>query len=913
MKSSLLVFLFSCAFIPVYSQTPDCSLIIVASGGNTVNVSGINSAAIVGVQVFNQSWSSVFNQTYTSHGDNITTSVLPAGQYYVNVRFYNNSWSPICEKSANVTLTGTTPPPTENCNPTFLTLFGNAGGDEYGNDIVRTVDGYIIAGKASVGDGIPSNAIIMKTDFRGIPVWAKHYGAGGEDLFYSIITTTDGGFLAAGMTKSFGNPAGDPWLVKTDATGNVLWQKRFTNNSSPGFVYGVIQTSDAGYALSGTFPNSPGSSDWMVIKTDPTGNIQWQKRIGTSQSDEGVNLIEDDHGGAGIIVTGNTSSTTNYDGSITKFDLSNGNMLWSKTYDFDRRSNRFGSIFKVADGFIIRAANHDGFGEDNAIQMILKTDFNGNVVLRKEFQAPGCKDGQFVILPDGGFMLAMGEPTFSSNPDIHLMRVDAAWNIVWTKRYSREGNQRIYGMILDGNSVLATGVGASGTLNDVLLLKCDLSGNIGSCTATSETGISKVPSITTMASPWSTVTDWSLVSTNTNFLPAAVNMPATVLCIDSCAVPKIASIGNVTINENAGDAILQVCLSAPYADTLFFQYTSGNGTATSNADFIGGTWTVAFLPGQTCTNIAVPIINDSISEQTESFTVSIGQVSGTVTINDDDVPQFDCKNINLNPGNNQITVTGIVAPIVTVQIFNSSWSSVYSQTYSNSPGSVNIPINPGTYHVKVAFYNSNWILICDKSQDATVVNQCPPGANCISNICPAQSVDLNNAYSIPNLPSGTTVSWHTGTPATDANRLTPAQAQNVTTSGTYYAAINISGANCYSNTIPVTVTITPCSSSSANGSLQVRSTDMNETNKITAFPNPFTNSIRVVIPSVKGEKATVDLVDMLGRPLKTMTVQLVPGSNQVMVTGLEKYPSGSYFIRVKLVDKLETLKVLREK
>lgn len=88
---------------------------------------------------------------------------------------------------------------------------------------------------------------------------------------------------------------------------------------------------------------------------------------------------------------------------------------------------------------------------------------------------------------------------------------------------------------------------------------------------------------------------------------------------------------------------------------------------------------------------------------------------------------------------------------------------------------------------------------------------------------------------------------------------------------------------------------------------------MNETNKITAFPNPFTNSIRVVIPSVKGEKANVDLVDMLGRPLKTMTVQLVPGSNQVMVTGLEKYPSGSYFIRVKLVDRLETLKVLREK
>jgi len=292
---------------------------------------------------------------------------------------------------------------------------------------------------------------------------------------------------------------------------------------------------------------------------------------------------------------------------------------------------------------------------------------------------------------------------------------------------------------------------------------------------------------------------------------------------------------------------------------------------------------------------------------------TIGTGTGTVTINDDDQPQINCDAITITPGNNLITVSGLSAPIVAVQVFNSSWATVFNQSYTNSPGTVNIPIGPGTYHVKATFYTSNWSPICDKNQDVTVVNQCPAGTLCISNVCPANSVNLNNAYSIPNLPAGTTVSWHTGTPATDANRLTPAQAQNVTTSGTYYAAINISGANCYSNTIPVTVTIAPCSGSSANGSLQVRSTDMNETNKITAFPNPFTNSIRVVIPSVKGEKANVDLVDMLGRPLKTMTVQLVPGSNQVMVTGLEKYPSGSYFIRVKLVDRLETLKVLREK
>ena len=94
--------------------------------------------------------------------------------------------------------------------------------------------------------------------------------------------------------------------------------------------------------------------------------------------------------------------------------------------------------------------------------------------------------------------------------------------------------------------------------------------------------------------------------------------------------------------------------------------------------------------------------------------------------------------------------------------------------------------------------------------------------------------------------------------------------------------------------------------------MQVRSTDMSEGNRISAFPNPFTHSVKVIIPATKNERATVDVLDMMGRSIQAKAVQLVRGSNEVILDGLDKYPSGSYFIRVKLATGVETLKVLRQ-
>ena len=926
---SLSVF-FACLLLStqILAQTPNCNTINVTTGLQSISASGVGAAPIVGMQVFNSSWATVANQTFTSpHGDVVTIGQIPPGNYFVTVRFYNANWTSICERSFNVVVEQTEPPPPDTCTLTFQKTFGNAGANEFPLDLVKTIDGgYATAGMAAASGNTNHDALLMKLDSRGNLLWSKTYGGGQEDYFYTMSNTTDGGLIAGGSFNSTGFDAfnGEAWLVKTDGNGNIQWQKKYTDNSTSGRIHTVIQTSDGGYAFIGDQPFSPGVSDWMVVKTDPSGNIQWQKRFGTGNSDDGIGMVEDNHGGVGLVVTGVNYSPTNYDGNIVKFDLANGNLLWTKTYDMDSRTQRFNRITKLSDGFLIAAVNHDGFFSANAVHVLVKTDFNGNIVLAKEIQAPGCLDGTVTPLNDGGYLFAQSESLTNTNTDVHLIRTDASGNVVWAKKYPRAGSQRMHKLVTDGYYVVGIGISNAGSFNEAFLMKTHISGRQSNCSSIDVTPTTRTPVVTTLPSPFTVNTNLNIAAVNTTSTPVSVSLPTTVLCIDSCGTPPPpppqVSINNVTVNENAGNAVLQICLSATSTQTVTVQYTTANGSALAGTDYTASSSTATIPAGQTCTSISIPILNDAAGEAQENFTVSlsnptnatIGGGTGTVTINDDDQPQFNCDNIAIYNGNNSIIIQGLDAPVVTVQVFNSSWATVFNQTYTNQPDSVDIPIAPGTYLVKVSYYTSNWSFICDKSQNVTVINQCPPGAICISNVCPAQSVNLNDAYSIPNLPAGTVVSWHTGTPATDGNKLTPAQAQSVMTSGTYYAAINITGANCYSATIPVMVTIRQCSTSAPINMVQLKNDATPATRNIMVFPNPFTRSVRVVIDSEKKEKASIILTDVLGRQLKSLPVQLVPGSNTFLMEGLDQFPSGNYFLTIQSTGERKTIKLMRQ-
>jgi hypothetical protein len=130
-----------------------------------------------------------------------------------------------------------------------------------------------VAGATSSFGAGSTDIFLIKTDAKGNIIWAKTYGGTSSDYANSVQQTSDGGYIVAGGTWSFGAGYRDIFLIKTDANGNIQWAKTYGGTSSD-YANSVQQTSDGGYIVAGwTYSFGAGNYDIFLIKTDTNGNI----------------------------------------------------------------------------------------------------------------------------------------------------------------------------------------------------------------------------------------------------------------------------------------------------------------------------------------------------------------------------------------------------------------------------------------------------------------------------------------------------------------------------------------------------------------------------------------------------------------------------------------------------------------
>jgi hypothetical protein len=189
-------------------------------------------------------------------------------------------------------------------NPMSATSFAKTyrGTDLEGAfSVQQTSDGgYIVA----VRDA--SNAILINTDANGNVQWAKTYGGLDSDRALSVQQTSDGGYIVAGGTWSFGAGNEDFFLIKTDANGNRIWARTY-GGFGDDLATSVQQTSDGGYIVAGwTLSFGAGGGDIFLMKTDASGNLQWAKTFG-GMNDDGATSVQQTSDGE-YIVAGRTWS-----------------------------------------------------------------------------------------------------------------------------------------------------------------------------------------------------------------------------------------------------------------------------------------------------------------------------------------------------------------------------------------------------------------------------------------------------------------------------------------------------------------------------------------------------------------------------------------------------------------------------
>jgi hypothetical protein len=348
---------------------------------------------------------------------------------------------------------------------------------EGASSVQQTSDGgYIVAGMTWSFD-VVEDIFLIKTDANGNVQWAKTYGGTNDEEAYSIQQTSDGGYIVAGYTYSFGAGYYDIFLIKTDASGNIQWAKTYGGTNYED-ASSVQQTSDGGYIVAG-YTSSFGAGGIFLIKTDANGNIQWAKTYGIGFATS-VQQTSD----GGYIVAGYAGG----DILLIKTDA-NGNVQWAKTY----------------------GGTHDGWALS-----VQQTS-------------------------DGGYILAGYTGSFTAGYDIFLIKTDANGNIQWAKTYGGTGADYAYSVqqTSDGGYIVAGGTSSFGAGGDnFFLIKTDANGNIGSCSIVrnaSPTVTTPSPTVTTPSPSVSSVspTVYSVSPTVTSLTPT-VHEPCPLSISESC-------------------------------------------------------------------------------------------------------------------------------------------------------------------------------------------------------------------------------------------------------------------------------------------------------------------------------------------------------------------------------------------
>jgi hypothetical protein len=360
---------------------------------------------------------------------------------------------------------------------------GTFGGvdDEVAYAVQQTDDGgYIVVGETRTFGAGGRDVWLLKLHAGGSLAWSRTFGGPEDDVAYDVQQTGDGGYVLAGETHSFRTGSAvksDFWLVRTDATGNELWNQRHGNTELPGVLdlptvdeaHAVQETGDGGYIMAGWTMAGP-SNDFWLVKTGVSGEYLWDRQFGGSSQDQAYAVRPTADGG--YVLAGKTDSqgAGASDFWLVKTDAA-GNEEWNKTFG-GPLVDEARDVRQTADGGYILAGFTWSYGAGFADFWMVKTDASGNEEWTKTFGGT-TKDVAHAVrqTEDGGYVLAGWSESFPDGDHFWVVKTDASGNEEWNETYGEFSGARAVQQTADGGYVIAGWTGSLAGIRNIRVVK----------------------------------------------------------------------------------------------------------------------------------------------------------------------------------------------------------------------------------------------------------------------------------------------------------------------------------------------------------------------------------------------------------------------------------------------------------
>ncbi len=305
--------------------------------------------------------------------------------------------------------------------------------------------------------------------------WERVYFGGGQDEVLGLSNTPDGGFVMAGNY----NGTERLYLIKTDADGNMQWNRRYLPPTGDFRISGldIRPTSDGNYVVTGW--TGQVNRNILLAKIDATGNLLWLKSFDTSSgmTEEGQALLEMPNGD--LVVAGFQSNMNGVEDLLVLRTDPNGNLLWAKTFGAAGEPEKGYGLTLANNGDIVVAGEYRNNTFANKDIYIVRLNEAGELIWENTYGLFGTFDEiarDVVSLDDDSFVLA-GSSNFLQGGGGLLMKIagngdDAA---VWFEVYPQT---QLFSLTRDlGNGFFAAGLRSNSGLDDLFILHADATGN----------------------------------------------------------------------------------------------------------------------------------------------------------------------------------------------------------------------------------------------------------------------------------------------------------------------------------------------------------------------------------------------------------------------------------------------------